>query len=294
MGWNISAPGGSITLVDLDFSFCGTALQVDGAANVTVVGSTITNSANSGAAIIGTNLGEISIKASTLHSNHQSGPGGALNILAGTVYLVSSVFLNNFSNQHGGVGAITGSLFVSDCYFEMNSAAIGGGVLFVNGTQFSVQIESSTFLNNSASMAGTFWLTVGTIEILNSTANVSTATSDNGAAGILTFQSLRIAGSSFFGSFAAASAGIFELFSAKGKIVLFHQILQFNYPSGAVTKLDISNCSFTDNGANSKSAGALYIAADNVTISNSTFTNNFAGTSGGAIYFTDTGRDDQG
>ena len=167
-----------------------------------------------------------------------------------TVTLRGITFINGYTAGSGGSILAQGTVTIVDCNFINNTAAINGGAIdWIEGATFG-NVSGSTFINNTANCSG------GAISW----------TGHNG----------HIEHSNFIGNkaYGTVSDGVTK---GDGGAVLW---------SGRIGTID--DCRF-DNNTAAKRGGAVFLQNcthgnnTNITVSNSIFTYNLAGTNGGAI-----------
>ncbi|MBR2695032.1 MAG: right-handed parallel beta-helix repeat-containing protein, partial [Thermoguttaceae bacterium] len=223
--------------------------------DITVSGSEFTgNSATaslaSGAAIEILNTGNLTVSDSTFTGNSvKSGNGGAIAVQNGTLTVTGSRFTGNVSQTE--IGVVSGR---------------GGAIYVENGT---LTVTDSLFADNEArSIAGdinhghggAIYIYSGTLAVTGSEFTGNSADYSGGAIGFRT-GTLTVTDSEFSGNSAATGDG--------GAI--------FDYSSSELT---LTGCTFTENLAVEGDGGA--VSSRTVTVTDSTFTGNSAG-SGGAI-----------
>lgn len=192
----------------------------------------------------------------------ESGGGGGAFVAgnAGTVTFAQCRFENNSAGQFGGgVSFYTDGGFV-DCAFDGNDAAGNGGGVSFQSTS-SAFLMRVTFQNNSSYYGGAITLQNSTCTADDCLFQRNTAGFVGGA--IFSFEStLAIRNSRHSGNAAAVSAGA---------ISLFHSASQFD------------GCAFIGN--TSESSGAVSVRGNQLNVTNSTFTRNYAATTAGGILF---------
>ena len=184
-------------------------------------------------------------------SGGTSGAGVAINIRKGTVSIDNCSFINNEARNLWG-GAVHIDSSITNCISN-------------------IDITNSLFVNNSAEVGGAFRSErySSNINIINTTFINNTATEHGGVACLFSTD-VTFANCTFINNSAPSSGGIH-----------FH-----------VGGSHIDNCTFINNsayGTGSSEEGyggaiaLVYSTSDGVIISNSSFSNNFAGKYGGAI-----------
>ena len=167
-----------------------------------------------------------------------------------TVTLRGITFINGYTTGNGGSILAKGTVTIVDCNFINNTAGINGGAIdWIEGATFG-NVSRSTFINNTANCSGgaISWTGHnGHIEHSNFTGNKAYGTVSDGTN------------------------------SGDGGAVLW---------SGRIGTID--DCRF-DNNTAAKRGGAVFLqncthgSNTNITVSDSIFTYNIAGTNGGAI-----------
>ncbi len=184
-----------------------------------------------------------------ISSNSANRGGGISNVNSSTLNLSHSRIINNSASlKGGGIYSHISNLFVNDCEFIQNNATSqgGGAIIFEVSENYDhtlhVQIRSSSFIQNICSQ--------------NASGGVSIK--QTGEANEIV---VKISGCTF------------EENLSKGNNSLLI--------SGAQARVDIQNCSFTNNEAEQYCAGAAFLQNAHGRVVGSLFANNRAATGGG-------------
>ena len=229
----------------------------------------------------------ISIVASEFSSNNSTGLGGAVRLIAGSIFDgPSSVFIESTLFRMNTGGIFGGALFVDGLFAPnstvdiQNSIFTGNEVTFFGGGFYiqnvgAVGIQNSSFTGNTAAGAGAVeFLAVDSIDIHDSTFTDNIATDNDGGA-VLVFScgDVLVANSNFTNNIAEGIQGVTTV--GRGGAVSF-----FNTENAT----NIENSSFTNNTSLEESGGAIfYFIGGSLDIRDSTFTNNSALLDGGAV-----------
>jgi len=235
----------------------------------------------------------IIIDSCTFSNNQGQYLGGAVGGIRVSDFLITnSQFINNSIGDNVNSSA-AGALFLGDangsivnCYFSQNSASFGGAIeiLALGEGDFSALIDQCVFEDNVAAVSGGAILAVGfnpdyllEVTITNSVftnnrgGNIVTNDGGGGAVTIQDYASATVEGSSFSNNSAYAGGAIEFFYGGQGLV---------------------SNCVFEDNAAAFGAAldvgfiSDLGPRASIVSIHQSTFNNNTADVSGGAVLAT--------
>jgi hypothetical protein len=225
---------------------------------VNIVDSSLTNNTadDYGGAIL--NYGILHVTASTFTNNIADGGGAIYNY--GNLNTANSTFTNNIikdepsSSYAGGAITNTGTLNITDCKFTHNKGPVYGGAIFNTG---SLKIKGSNFTGNTANDDG------------------------NGGA-IYNDGTCGVANSNFISNMAAFGGAI-----ANSNILIVDNCTfkdNNGISAGAILNLETGTCTvknstFTGNGVDD--VGGVMENIGNLTIIDSTFTNNTATTDGG-------------
>lgn len=203
---------------------------------------------------------------STLATNSaQNNAGGAIWSGAGThITLNNSTVISNTASGSGGGIYTAGFLTVTNSLFEQNESGLSGGSIWLN--QFATtNISQTQFLSNTAQASGGAMLGGGVLTIVNSTFRGNEVVGFGGGAirldnGILTLQ-----GSEVVSNTAVFGGGLRIEGADTANIIDSH----------------IHNNTSTQEGGGISSAGIVHLT-------NSTVSDNQAGTSAGAVFVSGT------
>ncbi|MGB5050545.1 MAG: choice-of-anchor Q domain-containing protein [Caldilineaceae bacterium] len=262
--------GGNLTLrnIVLDNGFSGGdyggSIYVNPTGVLNLENSTIRNSATNGwagGAIIDFQ-GVVNLTDSVIENSQSN--YGAINS-TGTLTLLRTVLRNNTATVGGGAMSVGGTTVIRDSRIEGNDAP-EGGALYLNG---SVTIQNSTVVTNTAILGGAMYIAAtGDVQIVDSrimqnSVDGSVAAETNGGA-IFNFGKLTVRGSTFEANTALGYGGA----------------IQAN-PGSGETDTQVYTSTFAANQAGER-GGAIDNRRGSLTVVNSTFSDNGAGT-GGAI-----------
>jgi uncharacterized repeat protein (TIGR01451 family)/CSLREA domain-containing protein len=232
------------------------------------------------------NFGLLRISNSAFTGNIVTGAGGAIYHRGADMTIANSTFSVNSASKGGGIYSQppnqASRLQISGGTFAGNSADQGGGISMFGGT---LELTAS-FTNNSASQGGGVYAQGTAAIVTGSSFAGNSATSSGGAIYFKGPQNLEVDITTFDGNTAStAGAGIFN---QDGTLTIQYDTFTNNTVSGgngagiwsAGGTLDISNSAFSGNSA---SSGGALNAANSLTLSNSTFSNNQVSNTGGAI-----------
>jgi predicted outer membrane repeat protein len=230
-----------------------------------------------------------------MNGSAANGDGGGIFIGRSSVTVQDSTFKDNLANESGGgifytAGASSSSsLTVSNSTFINNTAQnYDGGAIANRGP---LTVTESTFTNNYAYEGGGIATEHGSAEIVDSTFNANTVFFAGG--GIYHRGKLTITDSFFSENTATDGAGG-GIYHPEGDLTLISSTFEANVaPSGGGIStgdsiVTIRDSTFKDNLANESGGGIFYTAgassSSSLTVSNSTFINNTADNyDGGAI-----------
>ena len=239
--------------------------------NVTVINNRfVNNSANRYAGVLmdveGTNT--LKIIKSTFKENHADSVSVIRADKTQDPYIAECTFEDNYATDGYGCLYLTGFYgLIDNCNFTNNSAKDGSAIAYVPlstaaaGGSTKANITNCNFAENNATGAGTvyFQSSQGKIENCNFDKNVA-----NYAGGIyVNIGDVLIIKNNFTNNNATEDGGAIYL----------------NSPAAGT---NITYCNFNKN--NAKNGAAIAIAADNILVTQSNFTNNVATGNGGSIY----------
>ena len=164
---------GILTIIGSTFknnrAYAGGAIYNGEDKTATIINSTLNNNRarggqDTGGAIY--NYGNMSIIGSTLNDNNGHYDGGAIyNGAMANLSISNSTLANNTAENGGAIYNYYGTLTINDSLLEGNSADEGGVIYNIyNGT---VNVNNSTFRNNTAPDASAIWTDKGENVILN-------------------------------------------------------------------------------------------------------------------------------
>ncbi len=211
------------------------------------------NTAGQGAVLYSKNVNGVVVEDSSFSGNHTTGNGGAFGLYGGSMSIVDCEFTLNSSDAHGGaISMSSGTTTVTgDTKFIENSSGNHGGAVYVSYT------ENSDDTKNPG--------------IFNMTGGSFVDNSSGGAGGAISARTsceIHLDSTSFSSNSTEGTA-----FSGTGGGVIYTN-------NGAFTLTDVT----VDGSSSAAYGGAMSIAASTGTITNSTFTSNTAGHSGGVLY----------
>lgn len=218
------------------------------------------NEANWGGAIF--DKGNSSIKNANFNKNHAQYYGGSIYTTNGTT-VEDSHFIENQTQQGGGIYInknATNPTKVSNTSFEKNSVTSSGAGIFVSNNS-KLEVSGSTFTKNEAPWG----------------AGISSATNGNVDTNLT---NIKVEGTSFVENEALMGGGIFTAFPTEITKSVFKNNMAQVHPQDDKT-----------NPHDSGVGGAIEIIDNTTTIKASSFEDNFAGGSGGAIGINGVARD---
>ncbi|ADZ09717.1 polymorphic outer membrane protein [Methanobacterium lacus] len=232
------------------------------------------------------NKGNLTVTCSTFTGNTANQIGGAIWNDAGNLTLKSTTFTGNTAYQGGGaMGYNGGTVKVTDSTFKHNTAEIGGAI-FGGG---NLTVTCSTFIYNSAYQkdygnGGAICTGGGLTKVSGST--FYNNTSYNG--GAISSYGLTVTGSIFKGNTAGQFGG--AIINQGRNLTVIGSTFKNNSAilggggicSGAAPLTYVKDSTFTNNTAQSRSGGAIFDFGNTITVKGSTFKDNTA-PNGGAI-----------
>ncbi|MGL6298923.1 MAG: hypothetical protein ACRC1M_07145, partial [Methanobacteriaceae archaeon] len=267
--------------------------------------SFVNNSARFNGGAIDSLTGGSSVKYAVVNCsfvNNSARSGGAINSLighgAGNGTVVNCSFVNNSARFNGGAIHAMGVFSFVNCSFVNNIANNSGGAICVTASDIFNDITNCSFVNNSA--LGTDYLSIGywngsLIEsgkiYLSGGGAIALVVMDGWYANLLVIDCSFVNNSAVSGGGAIfneavwnrhyinVSGSLFKDNYAREGGAIYHASLE----SLVSKSLNVFNSSFVNNSANN-SGGAIYdISNSSINISESIFDYNVAGVSGGAI-----------
>ena len=236
----------------------------------------------------------ISIHDSSFNNNRASTNGGVSFISdSSTIVMNQSQFFNNTARVNAGVHyAMKGSNIIThSCEFSGNAAKNRGGVIYAQ-RKTSVTIESSSFNDNVIDRyGGVVHLEDNNVmEIYNSTFDGNHAGINGGVINAYTMADVNINTSNFDNNIAEISGGVSSI--SYGSVFAM-SFSHFSNNSAGVdagvhyaiheTNTTIDSCEFNHNSADYGGV-LLTLRINNITIYNTTFSDNVARIDGGTLY----------
>ena len=286
------------TFVNTGAVYGGAIYSVGNNVSVTVINSNFSHcSAYGSGGAIYVSQGSLVVVNSSFDSNRAGGDrgsGGAVYVEGGSVAIVQCTFINNFAHIDGGAIFCTKchSLSINASNFTSNGAVRNGGGIYA-GSKL-ITISQSVFKNNTAQKGGAIQLLNGRLSLtvsyfINNTANVQ------GGAIYMSGDSIQVNESSFINNTALRmSGGAFYCGGDYANIMSFKSTFLNNSASycGVMEvndlyhKIDMINCTFTDNTATGQTigGGVACIRNASVYISNCTFRRNTAKLDAGCLH----------
>lgn len=264
--------GQTVNITDSAFTSNGTtsldggAIYVNGAtvniSDVTTATTFTNNHASHGGAIYISSAGTSALNFTTATTLPVVFSGNTANSSGGAIYTNKTLtlptgvsFVNNSAQKSGAVDSSV-ALTINGATFTGNSATQHGGAI---NAQSDLTVTNGTFTNNSSTGDGGAIYTQSTLTLTNATFTGNSA-GYGGALGIYTGASVTFGTVTFSGNHASQGGAI------------WNPTIVLSIPS---------TVSFTGNYASE--GGAIY-TTKNLTITGTTFTNNYSSDNGGAIY----------
>ena len=238
-------------------------------------------------------------------SDRKDGAAVYINGEGSTLITRNAAFTNNEAQNGGAIYNNGGTANITNTNFSNNDATTSGGAIYA-GNGSTTSISGSTFENNTSNGKGGAIsnygdLTVDNSNFIGNVANDSGTTTTDGDGGAINHWNgtLTVTNSLFENNRATGSSSAVPTGGAirAGSVTNIYNS-DFNgntaYTYGGAIRMDVGGIvdgsSFNANKAESGYGGAIAIGADysstlgELTVSNSTFTGNSAGTGGGAIW----------
>jgi predicted outer membrane repeat protein len=155
-----------------------------------------------------------------------------------------------------GINGGTTQVTLLNCRLTGNSASALGGAIYCAG---NLDIENSSFSDNSSRAGGGLHVAGGMVHVLNTTFSANSASAEGG--GVYNHGTLTLQNSVITGNTATVGGGIFSIVGMT--------LLENSVVSGNTT---------------SASGGGIYNSGSTITFRNSTCSGNFAESNGGGIY----------
>ena len=275
---------------------------------VSIDGKFNSNSAKDGGAIYNGNKGEIESLTGEFSLNQATGRGGAIySSGSSSIGKISGTFTQNSAGTTGGAISNAGTqqegyVNIENSTFKNNTAATGGGAIH-NMSSAKMKITGSFFTENDANVGGNDFgggaiYNRGKIEVADTTFDGNEAqrggavhnVGDKGNSADATFTNVdfnnnhaKIDGGAIFNGNYSIIDELTGTFTGNSVV---HDEQKNNHRGGAIyntgsSKINSLSATFTNNTADK---GGAISNAGTMTIKDSTFTNNTAGFSGGAIH----------
>lgn len=272
------------------------AVIVDSANLLELTDVALKNNAGNSAAI---SLGSVTVTDSTFSGNQATSDSGGAIFARNTATVSGSTFSSNAARTAGAIYAYY-SVAVSDSTFSSNSTTRFGGAIYSYGYGADITITDSTFTSNSATIDGGAVFQKGYnsagITITDSTFTGNTADSDGGAV-YAQRNSIDITDSTFTSNVADVKGGAVMAkdggVTASGSTFTTNEAYRASAANwgGAIysySNLTVTSSTFTGNEAgkaasSSGRGGALFVSDGVMSVTDSTFQNNYALSSGGAV-----------
>ncbi len=265
-------------------------------AATTFTGNTTSSGAGGAIASIGSTV-NISDAALT-NNSAVAGNGGAISNGTGNVMTLTGVTLTtNTALSQGGAVSNLGNLTMDKTTFDQNSLSSGGSTGGAINSSGSLTITNSSFTGNSAGSGGALYQDVANATISGSTFTGSTA-STNGGALLIAGGTTSISNSTFNGNTSTTGTGAGLFVNAGSTVTVTNTLFKENVANGVtggtpqgggaigtLGTLTVNSTNFESN--QGQNGGALLVLTDaTATISSSAFNGNQAlnGGSGGGIY----------
>lgn len=263
------------------------------------------NSVGCGGAIY--NLGTVIILNSLFEKNIAADGGGAICTApfgAPSVQITNSTFLSNEAAQTGDIagygGAIflnsTGTLTVTGAVFRENKAQFGGALAILPGATAMIRdkmVGSETFSQNSATHSGGAIYNLGSLNLydtrIGNNSIASNITVNGYGGGVASLGALTIHNSLFYFNQGLTGGGLYLAGGLDSSAAHLQQVkIESNrakYSGGGVfadnTTLTITNTTFTNNEAGGSGGGLACAQCARLRLSNSSFITNKAAYGGG-------------
>lgn len=245
--------------------------------------------------------GSITANGVTFDDNTATGNAGAIyNRTGANLTINNGTFTNNSAQWSGGILNV-GTTSLTNTTFSNNSAYYCGALL--NDAVGTLTVTGGSFSENTAQQLGGAVYNNGPATLTNVTFTENSITNGDGGA-IYNGGDLTLSGGSFSGNTTASSsleARGGAIFNYTGKTITINGGTTFTNNSasspsnmalgGAIANFgtaNITGATFTGNSVTSSSyysgGGAIYNQTGTMTITNDSFSNNSAATTGGAIF----------
>ena len=270
--------------------------------NVTIenISFAFNNAREKGGVIYANDHSTVTVYSSNFSYNMVENDGGVMSLLGNTTtYVQSSVFVGNEARSHGGVIGIqqSSTLNVINCTFNDSNAGSSGGV--IHAINSSVSINNSTFVQNCATENGgiVYAHSMSNVTFISSYFLRNTA---NNSGGIMHLegQSNVVVDSDIFQENKAEHKGGIISVTTQSHICVINSTFTYNSAKsgGVLSAEESSSITFSNKIIEGDSeivienntaiyGGGIYLRKSNLSIGiNSTFINNQANISGGAVH----------
>jgi hypothetical protein len=299
-GYNASTGAWTITL---------TRGELDITENLTINGpgaGVLSISGNDSSRVFGVASGSVVLSDLTITQGFTTDPNGGGGILAtgGNLTLTNCVISNCqaqpdpiFQSTNGG-GAIVvngANATLTDCVISNCQATQGGAIRAFGNTQHTVQIDSCSFLGNTASGSGGALDSPGSTVIINASTFSQNSAPSGGAISYGTGGSCTLTNDTFTGNKATGGNGGAINFNAGGTCTLLNDTIDGNtaatggggieFPAGGtftMTNTIVANNKVEGSGGGIQNFGSLQLIA--CTVTNNTALSDNSAVTGGGIY----------
>jgi len=216
---------------------------------------------------------DVTFELCAFRYNESDADSGAISVTGGELLIENSSLFMNSGSSGGGIfhdGSLTGAgATVRSCSFVANTADFGAGAFLTGGDQ---TLESSQFLLNDARYGGGAWVEDATSVTVIGTqfhGNTTPAEDDSGGAGLVVADSLNldVQGCLFSGNHSQLGGGALVYRTTGAIDGTSFQANWANFLGGALylegAYLDLTDSSFADNRAE-VSGGAVHARDDNI------------------------------
>ena len=246
--------------------------------------------ANAGGAIAIVGRAKADISESKFSSNEAGGDGGAIHTLKSTVNIDKCEFNNNMADRYGGAihaqGSTISVMNITVSEFSNNKADNNGGAVYASN-KYSVNINRSRFVNNTAEYGGAIQTRKGTLNISLGIFSNNKADKEGGA--IYDTESTVNINQSEFGNNTAMMDGG-AVYGRRNTITIIDNNFSgciADIRGGAIhtrdSTINISKSSFDRNKAGD-GGGTIFLWGGTVNINGSEFSDNKVDNGGGVIY----------
>ena len=269
--------------------------ETEGDGSYSIADSTFTNNSGpTGGAISSWNIPSLAIANSTFTNNEASdGRGGGVFAQGGTFAFDDLTFVENQSSWGASVFVEYSNGTISESTFTDNTSIAGSAGIF-DGT--NVEITGVTATGNSATESGAAFVFNSKdsqedvfCSVADSTFANNSATYTGGAISGMGLAVITIEGSRFEGNSTTDIGGAINA-DCKSLTVTGSEFVENQAVNGGAVRtiganLTVDDCEFSENVASNYGAAVQFVGADNLRamITNSTFSNNEAGTQGAAF-----------